>query len=443
MSKRESREELEIRIKELEEEASQRKQELKQLRMRALILDQIEESVTITDLDGKIVYVNEAHERTLGRSRDELLGETTQAYGDSSERRATQEEILRETLSRGHWQGEVVNYTSDGDERIMSGRTWTVRGEEGEPVALAGAFTDITRLNRTQQALLRSESKSTDLFNLMEQGAFYKGSDGVPVDVNPAHLKMFGVSREQFFAAEPFDPGYRLVNEDLKPLDDTDLPSSIAAKTGRTIRGEVIGVVHPDREGYTWVSISAIPQFRKGDRKPHAVFVTAHDITEFRRLEESLRDLNANLSHKVAERTSELEEMNVALDALLRKAEREKEALGANVVSNVRTLIEPYVDKLERSCLDQRQTALLGILRMNLTSIISAFSSTLSGAGRNLTPSELRIADLIAYGKTSKEVSELLTISLDTVSFHRKNIRKKLGLQNKASNLQLELRSLL
>ncbi|MBC6365385.1 LuxR C-terminal-related transcriptional regulator [Algoriphagus sp. AK58] len=47
-----------------------------------------------------------------------------------------------------------------------------------------------------------------------------------------------------------------------------------------------------------------------------------------------------------------------------------------------------------------------------------------------LTGKEREIVDLILQGKESKEISEILNISLNTVGTHRKNILRKLGAKN-------------
>lgn len=48
----------------------------------------------------------------------------------------------------------------------------------------------------------------------------------------------------------------------------------------------------------------------------------------------------------------------------------------------------------------------------------------------NLTGKERGIVDLILQGKESKEISEILNISINTVGTHRKNILRKLGARN-------------
>jgi DNA-binding CsgD family transcriptional regulator len=60
-----------------------------------------------------------------------------------------------------------------------------------------------------------------------------------------------------------------------------------------------------------------------------------------------------------------------------------------------------------------------------------------------LTPKEIDVAALVREGRTSKEIAEVLTISVSGVDFHRKQIRKKLGLTNEKSNLLSYLLSLL
>lgn len=58
-----------------------------------------------------------------------------------------------------------------------------------------------------------------------------------------------------------------------------------------------------------------------------------------------------------------------------------------------------------------------------------------------LTPAELRVATLIRQGKRTKNIAAQLHLSAETVSWHRKNIRKKLGLINTKSTLLTHLLS--
>ena len=96
------------------------------LRLQGMVLDQIDDRVTVTDLSGNITYVNNAEVISLGYEREELLGSTTDKYGENSAAGATQHEILEETLEKGHWRGEVINYSAAGEEIIMDCRTQVI-----------------------------------------------------------------------------------------------------------------------------------------------------------------------------------------------------------------------------------------------------------------------------------------------------------------------------
>ena len=136
-----------------------------------------------------------------------------------------------------------------------------------------------------------------------------------------------------------------------------------------------------------------------------------------------------------------LAEVNTALKVLLRQREDDKKELGENVLSNVKELISPYIDRLNKSRLSTTQKTLISIMASNLKNIISPFINKLSSGYFNLTPMEIKVANLVKEGKTNKEIAELLCLSKNTILFHRHNIRGKLRLKNKKINLRSHLLS--
>ena len=108
----------------------------------------------------------------------------------------------------------------------------------------------------------------------------------------------------------------------------------------------------------------------------------------------------------------------------------------------VKELIMPYIQKLKRSRMAAKQISYLRILESNLNDITAPFLHKLSSKYLNLTPKEIRVAGLVKEGKTTKEIAELLISSTEAIEFHRKNLRKKLGLKNTKTNLRTYLLSL-
>jgi len=173
------------------------------------------------------------------------------------------------------------------------------------------------------------------------------------------------------------------------------------------------------------------------------------DITERKRIEEELRNAHNELEHRVKERTKELEiktknleELNIALNVLLDKRQDDKKETSDNLLTNVEELIVPYLEKIKKTKLDVHQKTILSIIESNLGTITSPFARKMSRAYLNLTPVEIKVANLIRHGNNSKEISEIMNLSPRTIYNHRKNIRKKLGLEDKITNLRSHLLSI-
>ncbi len=140
------------------------------IHLQALVLDQIEDRVTITDLKGVITYINEAGTRSLGYSRNELIGGTTEKYGEDPERGAAQKKILERTLEDGQWRGEVINFAADGSEIVMDCRTQLIHDTDGVPLALAGIATDITKRKKAEAALRKRENQLSEAMKMARAG---------------------------------------------------------------------------------------------------------------------------------------------------------------------------------------------------------------------------------------------------------------------------------
>ena len=139
--------------------------------------------------------------------------------------------------------------------------------------------------------------------------------------------------------------------------------------------------------------------------------------------------------------TQSLEDLNAALRVLLQKGEQDKQELEQRTLLNVQELVLPYVDRLLQDS-DYAQRETLKVIRSNLVDIVSPFGRALSLGFSKLTHRELQIANLIREGMTSKEIAALLHVSERTVTTHRDNIRKKIGLKLEKANLRTHLLSM-
>jgi DNA-binding CsgD family transcriptional regulator len=151
----------------------------------------------------------------------------------------------------------------------------------------------------------------------------------------------------------------------------------------------------------------------------------------------------------VKERTRELEakksnieEANIALQVLLDKRHEDKKEMEDNVLMNVKEMMIPYFEKIRKTKLNVHQKTILSILESYLNEIVSPFTRKISRTYLNLTPVEIEVANLIRFGSNSKEIADIMGLSPRTIYNHRKNIRKKLGIENKKTDLRSYLLSI-
>jgi PAS domain S-box-containing protein len=137
----------------LEQSLQEQDHMLNSLNLQSLVLDQISDCVTVTDLNGIISYVNMAESEVSGHTKAELIGQHVLVYGEDPTTGATQDEIYRETLEKGQFRGVVTNTTKDGKRKEMEVRTSLVYDLDGKAIAMCGTSIDISERVQNMQRL--------------------------------------------------------------------------------------------------------------------------------------------------------------------------------------------------------------------------------------------------------------------------------------------------
>ena len=163
---------------------------------------------------------------------------------------------------------------------------------------------------------------------------------------------------------------------------------------------------------------------------------SCNDVTERKKAMDELKERELDLLIK----SKTLSEVNAALGVLLRQRVKDREDLENKLVSNIREMVLPYINKVQDSRPDPEHKTYLDIVTTNLNEIISPFLGRVKQL--NFTPREIEVSTLIKEGKTTKEIAHLMGVATSAVDSHRDNIRKKLGLNKKKTNLRSHLLSL-
>lgn len=223
---------------------------------------------------------------------------------------------------------------------------------------------------------------------------------------------------------------------DHKTENDASL---VASGIKQVISGEIPEFVahypchSPDKK--RWSVVRIVP-FR--EEKVAKIIVTHEDVTPIMLMQEELKRKETELLQE----REKLEETNTALRVLLRQRDEDKIRLEETVYNNVDRLVLPYIEKMLQGRLSDKHRTLAEIADNNLRDIVSPFLRTLSSLGLLLTPQETEVANLVRNGRSSKEIADILNLSVSGIDFHRKRLRQKLGLANTQKNLRSYLMTL-
>lgn len=164
--------------------------------------------------------------------------------------------------------------------------------------------------------------------------------------------------------------------------------------------------------------------------------LVASRTEELTRTIEHLNNAIATLvkrEQELQEKNQELSDINTTLNTLLKRRNHEHKAIRVEIADKTAKTVLPLLEKAKKlssgSTKDCVETA-----RLNLLDIFTNHSQeTLITA--KLAPRELEIIHYIKQKKTSKEIAELLKLSVRTIEYYRENIRKKLRLVQQKKNL--------
>ncbi|WP_300673118.1 PAS domain S-box protein [Desulfoluna sp.] len=319
----------------------------------------------------------------------------------------------------------------DGSHIWISTRARLIK-EDDVPVRLHGIAVDITDQKNREEELKNREETLIMALEGAELGVWYWRVDEKVVTLERSWGKRFGVESGESMPQSEF----------LARLHPSERPLVSGAFTLH-LKGETdaVHVRHrlKGRDG-TWLWMSTRGKAVEKNTDGHVLTIagTFLDVTRQVRMEKALERRKAEVEEKV----SRLEESQAALRALLTQREKDREELGENMTATLRHLVLPSLEKISEQTLSPIQEKHLETAVQSLSEIISPFSRRLASPFINLTPMELKVAEFIRQGLTSKEMAAMLHLSKGTIDFHRNNIRKKLGLNNSGANLRTQLLSL-
>ena len=128
----------------LVEDISLRKQELEEKYRLLSAIDHASEAIFITDIGGKIEYVNPAFEKMTGYSAEEVLGKNPRILRSGRHDKTFYRDMWQTLLSGRVWKGHIINKRKDGTLFEADASISPVRNREGEIINYVAVKRDVT-----------------------------------------------------------------------------------------------------------------------------------------------------------------------------------------------------------------------------------------------------------------------------------------------------------
>ncbi len=125
------------------------------LRLTAKVFSNTLEGISITDVEGNIIDVNEAFCNISGYSREELIGKNPRILQSGKQSPAFYEAMWESIASTGHWAGELWNRKKSGEFYAEWLSISAIANEEGRITHYAGISSDITLTKHHETQLER------------------------------------------------------------------------------------------------------------------------------------------------------------------------------------------------------------------------------------------------------------------------------------------------
>jgi PAS domain S-box-containing protein len=328
-----------------------------------------------------------------------------------------------------------------GKKAFLWGKASPLYDSKGNIAGVIESIRDMTERKVAEERLQESERRLADIIDFLPDATLAIDLKGKVIAWNRAIEEMTGVKAKDMLGKGNYEyviPFYGerrpvLINLVLNPNKKIEKHYSVLNKRKDLFIVETWAPCLKGKGAFLWGKASPLYD---GKGNIVGAIESVRDITERKRNEETLKKREEDLELK----TSELQDLNAALRVLLKQREGDRSELEDKILSNVKLLVNPFIEKLKRQT-DPKGHSYVNIIESNLKDIISPFSHKLSTQYRNLTNKEIQVAHLIREGKTTKEIAEILNVSESAVNVHRFHVRKKLGL-TKLQNLRSYLSSL-
>lgn len=159
-----------------------------QLRKLTSAVEQSPSTVMITDLQGRIEYVNPKFTALTGYTLDEVRGCNPRILNSGHTPQEVYADMWQTIIAGGEWRGEFLNKKKNGDYYWEYASISGVANADGKITHYIAVKEDITARKHAEEELRRNEAKTEAILSVIPDLVFRFTRDGICLDVHGSQI---------------------------------------------------------------------------------------------------------------------------------------------------------------------------------------------------------------------------------------------------------------
>ena len=245
------------------------------------VLESVAESISVTDLEGTLIDLNEAAVRLYGLgSKNEALGANCFSFVAERDRRKAMEDMGTTLECRSTRCLQYTLVKADGSEFIAEISASVLRDGGGDPIGIIAITRDITERNKEEEAVRAREKYFRTLIENSSDAIALVDGDGTILYESPSAERLLGYRPEELVGVNL----YELVRpDDMGSV--TEVFTHLAASPGEVVTTQL----RYRRKDGSWCVLEGVGKNLLHEPHVKGIVVNYRDVTERQRMEDALR----------------------------------------------------------------------------------------------------------------------------------------------------------
>ena len=276
------------------------------IKFKSELLSHIGQSVIATDLQGKVIYWNNAAEEIYGWSSAEAMGKSVVVLTPAEQTKEQANEIMKELSGGNSWSGEFLVKRKDGSIFPAYVTDAPIIDSDGKLTGIIGISNDITERKRSEEKLQESEEKYRELVEGSPDGIIIH-RDGKIVFANRSSASLMRASSiDQLIGKSVIEfvhPSYKEIvidkmiemNKTGKSLPFTEEKFLRLDDSEVDVEVKAVPIVY-DKKSAVQIIVRDITERKRTEIERKVIYEITHGVTTTDNLDELLKLIHQSLS---------------------------------------------------------------------------------------------------------------------------------------------------